>query len=74
MKKEKSIKKTKVDERDLYQKAVKAYEKLCKQLGGAPILPSETASEVGRKYVHLKNSYQDIAKYEIKTNKIIEGA
>lgn len=66
----------------IYFEAVAAYERVCKN--GTPVLcndgeyhmlayrqPSQTDSVVGRKYVHLNNCNGFIAKYVIKTGRII---
>ena len=68
--------------RDLFIEAVRAYAKACKY--GTPILfhdgeyrsltycePSETTTEIGRKYVYLRNCNGLLAKYNIKTRQII---
>ena len=72
-------------ERDLYIKACLAYKEFCEN--GTPLkdrdgnvisamgliytAPSQSLSDVGRKYVHLRNSNGDIARYVIKTGEII---
>lgn len=70
---------------ELYLKAVEALKKVCENRtpvkdGKGNIIsatgliyksPSESLSEVGRKYVHLRNSNGDIARYVIKTGEII---
>ena len=68
--------------KDIIIEAMKAYEKVCNQhitvynrQGTAfPFLsyqaPSWYASEVGRKYVYLRNCNGDIARYNIKTGEI----
>lgn len=68
--------------RDLFSEAVRAYAKACKN--GTPILfpngkyhslaysmPSETRSEIGRKYVYLNNCNGTLARYVIKTKQNI---
>ena len=68
--------------RDLFIEAVRAYAKACKN--GTPILfpdgeyrsltycePSEASTEIVRKYVYLRNSNGLLAKYNIKTRRII---
>lgn len=62
--------------------AMQAYKKVCDEhitvydrKGNAyPFLswvaPSWSSSEVGRKYVYLRNHYGDIARYNIKTGEI----
>ena len=68
--------------KDIIIEAMKAYEKVCNQhitvnnrQGTAfPFLsyqaPSYSSSEVGRKYVYLRNCNGDIARYNIKTGEI----
>ena len=67
---------------DLVLKAMLAYKKVCdkhitvynRQGTAFPFLsyqaPSWYASEVGRKYVYLRNCNGDIARYNIKTGEI----
>ena len=68
--------------RDLFIEAIRAYAKACKN--GTPILfsdgeyrsltycePSETTTEIGRKYVYLRNCNGLLAKYDIKKRRII---
>lgn len=68
--------------KDLYLEAVKAFARHCKN--GTPVLfsdgeyrilsyfePSEGCSNVGRKFVHLRNHYGLYAKYDIKHKKMI---
>ena len=70
-----------MEELTLFEKACKAYARVCKN--GTPLVvdggishplaycvPSEVCSEIGRKYVYLRNCNGDLAKYEIKTGKI----
>ncbi len=63
--------------------AVKAYKKVCEN--GTPVkdgkgntvsclvfcYPSQTLSKVGRKYVYLRNTNGDLAKYVIETGEIL---
>lgn len=68
--------------KDIIIEAMQAYEKVCKQhitvynhQGTAfPFLsyqaPSYSSSEVGRKYVYLRNCNGDIARYNIETGEI----
>ncbi|MCD8177624.1 MAG: hypothetical protein LUE98_09420 [Tannerellaceae bacterium] len=55
----------------IYEDAVKAYEKYCTENNLIFRLPSENASEIDRDFVYLKNNYEDLAEYEIATEKII---
>lgn len=55
-----------------FEDAVMAYTKYCKKNGIAYCQPNQAMSEVGRKYVHLKNINGELAKYEIATGKIVE--
>lgn len=69
-------------EQDLVLKAMEAYKKVCdehitvynRQGTAFPSIiyqaPSWYASEVGRKYVYLRNCNGDIARYNIKTGEI----
>ena len=69
-------------EQDLVLKAMEAYKKVCdehitvynRQGTAFPSIiyqaPSWYASEVGRKYVYLRNCNGDIARYNIKTKTI----
>ena len=66
----------------IYEKALNAYKRVCES--GTPVTfpdgrkrmlafcwPSEYESKVGRKYVHLRNGYHELARYDIKTGRII---
>lgn len=67
---------------NLFMEAVRAYARVCKN--GTPILfpdgefrnlsycePSESLSEIGRKYVYLNNSNGTLVKYNIKNKQIV---
>ncbi len=66
---------------DLFVKACKAYERKCKgpvydRNGNVyPVAiccqPSRFDSLIGRKYVHLRNCNGDLARYVIKTGKVL---
>lgn len=66
---------------ELYQKACRAYERACKRPWrdrngnlypmASYSYPSEYESIVGRKYVHLRNCNGDLARYVIKTGKVL---
>lgn len=68
--------------KDLFMEAVRAYARVCKN--GTPIMcpngeyrslsycePSESLSEVGRKYVYLYNCNGRLVRYNIKKKEII---
>ena len=68
--------------KDIIIEAMQAYKKVCdehitvynRQGTAFPLLsyqaPSYSSSEVGRKYVYLRNCNGDIARYNIKTGEI----
>ena len=55
-----------------FEDAVKAYEKYCRNNNLIFNQPSETLSEIDRRYVYLKNTNGDLARYVIDTGKIKE--
>lgn len=58
-------------EPSIFENAVKAYAKYCKENGYIFCQPSEILSAVGRKYVYLENTNGKLGKYEIATGKIL---
>lgn len=64
--------KAKTDE-ELFTEAVKAYEKWCKENNAIFDYPAESLSDVGRKYVHLRNTNGRLARYNHKERIIIPG-
>lgn len=67
---------------NLFMEAVRAYARVCKN--GTPFLcsngeyhnlsycePSESLSEIGRKYVYLNNSNGTLVRYNIKSKQIV---
>lgn len=58
-------------EDSIFETAVKAYGHYCKNNGIIYDQPSESMSTIGRKYVYLENSHGTLARYDIKTKRII---
>lgn len=58
------------DDPKLYEESLKAYYRACEKEGGVPDQPGNT-SEIGKKYVYLRNAYRLLARYDIESKKII---
>lgn len=54
-----------------FDDAIKAYHRYCNSNNLVFSQPSESLSEIKRKYVYLKNINGDLARYVIKTGKIL---
>ncbi len=54
-----------------FDDAVDAYRKYCEDNLLIFRQPGENASDVGRKYIHLRNSNEDLARYVIATGEIL---
>lgn len=59
------------DDPELYQEAVNAWFAYCEAKGIIPDNPSRDVSEIGREYVHLRNSYRSLGRYSIKDKAIV---
>lgn len=57
--------------KDLYQQVCKAYSRFCKNNMQVFQQPSESCSIIGRKYVHLRNTYGNLAKYDLRKRKFV---
>lgn len=57
--------------RKLYDEAVSAWEKCCLEKGAVFQQPNRYLSEIGTKYVYLRNINGLLAKYDIQAKKII---
>lgn len=55
----------------VYQRAVQAYKKFCYRQGRDYQEPDQALSEIGKKFVVLRNSEGDLAKYSIKKDRIV---
>jgi len=62
---------TKEKHKILYKKATVAYTKYCKNHPGVYRSPWETQTRYGWKYVTLRNNRRELAKYDIKKDKIV---
>ena len=58
------------DEEEEHDRATKALLRLAKRIGGQPLYPSRSLTEVTWKYVYLYNHDGLIAKYNRQTKKI----
>lgn len=56
----------------IFEEAVKAYNRFCKENGFVYDQPSEVMSTVRRKYVYLENGSGTLAKYDIKSKLIVK--
>lgn len=56
---------------ELYQKAVHAYKTFCYRQDQEYHEPDQNLSEIGKKFVLLRNSAGDLAKYHIKKDRIV---
>jgi len=57
---------------ELLDEAYQAYMAWHKEQGSSyPLQPSQTDSTVGWKYVHLRNGYEDLARYNHREKRIV---
>ena len=55
----------------VYQRAVQAYKKFCYRQDRDYQEPDQALSEIGKKFVLLRNSDGELAKYHIKKDRIV---